>query len=389
MNILFVIENYLPHIGGVEVVFKNLAEGLVKRGHTATIITHRLKGTATEETINGVKVKRISCLGSRYLFTFLSIPAAISAARKADLVHTTTFNGFFPAWLAAKLSGKPLVATIHEVWIGKWREYADFGWLSATLHDLVERLIYLLPAVDKYVAVSNSTRKQLLQIGKKENRIITVYNGVDYNYFNPKKYDGSKIRKKYALQKSYVMLVYGRPGPSKGIEYAITAMKEIGQKLPAAKMLLMLSRDKQYAGKYKQLLQLISKLGLNGKIIDVEPVPHSELPNYIKAADCVIVPSISEGFGYVAAEAAAMGKPIVASNTTSLPEVVSGKHILVQPKSSREIADAVTSIHSGKYHKTPLKRFTIEENVRSYLSLYGTLVKGASKRTLLSIGRKV
>ena len=368
MNVLFIVENYLPHIGGVEVVFKNLAEGLVKRGHTVTIITHRIKETATEETINGVKVKRISCFGSRYLFTFLSIPAAISAARKADLVHTTTFNGFFPAWLAATLNRKPLVATIHEVWVGKWREYTDFNIPKALLHNFVERLIYLLPLVDKYVAVSNSTRQQLLRIGKKN--AVTIYNGVDYEHFNPRKYDGNKVRKKHSLQKNYVMLVYGRPGPSKGIEYAIMAMKEISERIPNAKMLLILSRDKQYAGKYLQLLRLINRRGLNDRIINVEPVTHSQLPEYIKAADCVIVPSVSEGFGYTAAEAAAMGKPIVASNTTSLPEVVSGKHILIEPRNSKEIAAAVTSIHSGKYHKTQLKRFTIEENVSSYVKVY-------------------
>ncbi|MBI2142996.1 glycosyltransferase family 4 protein [Candidatus Woesearchaeota archaeon] len=387
MNILFVIENYLPHIGGVEMVFKNLAEGLVKKGHSATIITHRIKGTAAEETINGVKVKRVSCLGSRYLFTFLAIPAAIAAARKADIVHTTTFNGVFPAWVAAKLNRKPLVATIHEVWIGKWREYTDFGWLKSLLHDWTERLIYLLPAVDKFVAVSNSTRQQLLRIGKKN--AVTIYNGVDYGHFNPKKRSGAAVRKKYSLQNKYALLVYGRPGPSKGIEYAISAMKEIATGIPNAKMLLLLSRDKQYTKKYSQILQLIKKLRLEDKIVNIPPVPHSDLPDYIMAADCVVVPSISEGFGYTAAEAAAMGKPIVASDTTSLPEVVSGKHILVQPKNSKEIAAAVASMHKGKCHKTQLRKFTIEENVRSYLSLYGTLVKGAAKRTPLFIGRKV
>ena len=374
MNVLFVIEYYIPHIGGVEVVFKNLAEGLVKRGHTATIITHRLRNTAVEETINGVKVKRVSCFGSRYLFTFFSIPAAVAAAKKADIVHTTTFNGFFPAWIAAKLNGKLLVATIHEVWVGKWKEYTDFSLLSAMLHDLVERLIYSLPFVDKYVAVSNSTRQQLLRIGKSEKKVITIYNGVDYGHFNPRKYNGSKVRKKYSLQKSYVVLVYGRPGPSKGIEYAVTAMKEISQQIPNAKMLLLLSRDKQYMKKYRQLLWLIDKLGLNNKILDIEPVPHSELPNYIKAADCVIVPSLSEGFGYTAAEAAALGKPIVASNTTSLPEVVSGRHILVEPKNSHEIAVAVENAYRGGYHSTPLKKFTIEKNVSNYIKVYKGLL---------------
>ena len=45
MKILFVIENYLPHIGGAEIVFKTLAEGLVKKGHSVDLITHRLKNT--------------------------------------------------------------------------------------------------------------------------------------------------------------------------------------------------------------------------------------------------------------------------------------------------------------------------------------------------------
>ncbi|MBI2581168.1 glycosyltransferase family 4 protein [Candidatus Woesearchaeota archaeon] len=381
MNILFVIENYLPHIGGVEMVFKNLAEGLVKKGHSATIITHRIRGTAAEETINGVKVRRVSCFGSRYLFTFLAIPAAVAAAGKADIVHTTTFNGFFPAWAAAKLNRKPLVATIHEVWVGKWWQYTDFNPIKAFIHDMVERFLYLLPAVDKYVAVSNSTRQQLLGIGKKN--AVTIYNGVDYGHFNPQKYNGNKVRKKYSLQQNYVLLVYGRPGPSKGIEYAITAMKEISASIPNAKMMLMLSRDRQYQEKYSQLLQLIKKLQLDGRIINIEPVPHSELPDYIMAADCVIVPSISEGFGYTAAEAAAMGKPIVASDTTSLPEVVSGKHILVEPKNSREIADAVTSMHKGKCHKTPLRKFTIEANIAKYLDVYKELAAKSFKNSIV------
>lgn len=371
MNILFVIENYLPHIGGVEVVFRNLAEGLVKKGHTATIITHRLKGTPPEETINGVKVKRVDCLDSRGLFTFLAIPAAIAAAKKADIIHTTTFNGFFPAWMAAKIAGKPIIATVHEVWIGKWIEYGGKGLLSSLPYEIFERLlIYALPGVDRYIAVSNSTRQQLLNIGKDEKKVRTIYNGVDYGHFNPARYDGNAIRKKHSLQKDYLLLVYGRPGPSKGIEYAIEAMKEIKRKIPNAKMMLMLSRDRQYSGKYRQLAQLIERLGLSDCVVNIPPVRHSELPSYIKAVDCVIVPSISEGFGYTAAEAAAMGKPTIASDTTSLPEVVSGKHILVKPKDSREIAEAVVSMFNGKCHRTPLKKFTIQKNLEGYLDTY-------------------
>lgn len=369
MKILFVVENYIPHIGGVEVVFKNLAEGLAKR-HDVTIITHRPKNTNKYEELNGVKIHRINCLQNRYLFSFLAIPKAVKEARKANIIHTTTFNGAFPAWLASKITGKKCVITVHEVWIGKWKEYTTMNALQAWLHNFLEKLIYVLP-FDKYAAVSNSTRKQLLDIGKKPEKTATVYNAVDYNHFAPQKHSGKTIRDEYDLEDNFVCLTYGRPGPSKGIEYAISAIPLIN--IPKLRYILILSRDRQYAPRLRKLKAMIRKLRIEKKTILLEPVPHKMLPKYIRAADCVVVPSLSEGFGYTAAEACALGVPVVATKTTSLPEVVSGKYLLVSPKSSEEIATAVERVYQKKYHKTPLKAFTLEKNIKGYLKIYEEL----------------
>src|SRR3989344_5280451 len=223
MKILFVIENYYPHIGGVEAAFKNLSEGLVKQGHEATIITHRPKGAKRRETLNGVKIHRINCLQSRYLFSFLAIPLAIKEALKADIIHTTTFNGAFPAWIASKLLRKKCIITVHEVWIGKWKEFTTMNSIEAGLHNFLEKIIYLLP-FDKYVAVSNSTRNQLISIGKKKEKTETVYNAVNYSHFDPKKQIPTEIIRDLDLEENFVVLTYGRPGPSKGIEYAVKAV---------------------------------------------------------------------------------------------------------------------------------------------------------------------
>ncbi|MAG15641.1 hypothetical protein CMO88_01115 [Candidatus Woesearchaeota archaeon] len=370
MKILFVIENYLPHIGGVEIVFKNLAEGLAKK-HDITIITHRPKNTRKYEELNGVKIHRINCLQSRYLFSFLAIPKALKEAKKADIIHTTTFNGAFPAWIVSKLSRKKCLITVHEVWIGKWKEYTTMSTLTAFLHNFLEKLIYLLP-FDKYTAVSNSTRKQLLDIGKSPGKALTVYNAVDYKHFDPKKHSGKKIRQDYELENKFVCLTYGRPGPSKGIEYAIKAIPLID--VPKLKYLFILSKDKQYNLKLKKLKALIRKLRIENKVILLEPVPYKMLPKHIKAADCVVVPSLSEGFGYTAAEACALGVPVVATNTTSLPEVVSGKYLLVNPRSSEEIATAVERVYHKKYNKAPLKKFLLEKNISGYLKVYRELI---------------
>src|SRR3989344_5004836 len=161
MKILFVCENYHPHYGGAEVLFKNLAEGLVKKGNGVAIVTTLLPGTKKFEEINGVKVHRVSCFNNRYLFSFLSIPKVLKLAQKADVIQTTTFNGAPPAWLGAKMTKKPVTLTVHEVWIGRWKEVTDFSRIKTSLHELLERMLYLLP-FDKYACVSESTRKDLL-----------------------------------------------------------------------------------------------------------------------------------------------------------------------------------------------------------------------------------
>ena len=105
-----------------------------------------------------------------------------------------------------------------------------------------------------------------------------------------------------------------------------------------------------------------------------DSVPYKKLPNYIKATDCVVVPSLTEGFGFTAAESCAMNKSIVASNTTSLPEVISGKYVLIKPKNPEAIAKGVEMVHNKKTIKTKLKKFLIKENIERYLNAYRRLV---------------
>jgi len=372
MKILFVVENYIPHIGGVEIVFKNLTEGLAKLGYDISIVTHRLKGSKKCETINGVKVYRVNCFYSRYWFSFLSIPKILKIGKKADLIHTTTFNGAFPAWLASKLLRKKCVITIHEVWIGKWDYLTEMGWLNAKIHDLLERFIYLL-SFDAYIAVSKSTQNQLIDTGVEKMKTKFIYNGVDYNYWDPLRYDGTRIRKNLGLNNNFIFFFSGRPGISKGLEYLIKAVPLISKKIPNARLLAIVSKDKAYKKRYKYIINLINEMGIGDKVVLHDPVSYRELPNYVKAADCVVIPSLAEGFGFAAAEACAMGKPVVATNSTSLPEVVSGNYVLIKPKNIKEIAKGIELIYHKKGIKTKLRRFELKDNIKNYLYIYQKL----------------
>jgi glycosyltransferase involved in cell wall biosynthesis len=364
MNILFVCENYIPHYGGAEVLFKNLAERYVARGHSVSLVTQRLKGTKTHEEINGVRVYRVPSFHSRYLFSFSSILKVIKEARKSDIIQTTTFNGAFPAWLAGKLTGKKVVLTVHEVWAGKWKEVTGFPWWKCLVHELLERCIYIL-AFDTYICVSHATKNDVLKRGIKEENVETIYNGFDYELWNPDRFTARKM-----LPGNYVFFSWGRPGTSKGFEYVIQAMEFVQKNVPHAVLVLMFGSAERYKKKYKKLKQLIRKKKLEQCVKIMKSVPYEELGNVVKGIDCVVVPSVAEGFGYNAIEATAMGKPVIVSNAGSLPEVVSGEHLIFESKNVKDLAAKMISVVQGEMITTPVKKFEWESTINKYLKIY-------------------
>ncbi|MBI4739629.1 glycosyltransferase family 4 protein [Candidatus Woesearchaeota archaeon] len=388
MRFLFVLENYVPHLGGAEIAFKNLTERLVKEGHHVDLITHRIPKTALFEQINGVNVYRVRCFDSRYLFSFFSIPKIFNLAKNSDIIQTTTFNGAPPAWLVGKLRQKPVILTVHEVWVNKWREVAGFSPLKSYVHNVLERCIYGLPFT-RYACVSEHTRQDVIRLGINEKATITIYNGLDYDFWNPKKFNGDPIREKYHLRNKFVCFSWGRIGPSKGFEYAIKAIPFVAKKIPNVLLMLMVSNTRAYPKLYEKLRAVIEQEGADERVVLVDSVPYKDLGSYIVAADCIIIPSVSEGFGYTTAESAALQKPIVASNVCSIPEIISGNYALVSPKDPRAIADGVIKVYEKKTESRPLKRFDWDSTLQAYLKLYHqTLSPHSWRRRKKKFGRK-
>ncbi len=371
MKILFVLENYYPHIGGAESVFKQLAEGLVERGHEVVVVTHRLRGTRKVENVNGVKINRVFSFGSRYWFTFFSLFSVLKFAKWADVIHTTTYNGAPPAWFAAKVFGEPAVITVHEVLGKRWRWLADSNFVFVKFHEIFERVILKL-GFDCYAAVSKSTAKQLSSLVD-SGKVKVVYNGLDYSFWDSRKVDGNAIKKKLNLEKKFVGLFYGRPGISKGLEVLIKAIPAIVKEVPTFHLIAIVSKDRAYRRRAERLRQLAGNLKVSEHITFLHSVPREELPKFVKAADCVIVPSLSEGFGFAVAEASAMDRIVVASDVDSIPEVVSGKWILFRAGDAMDLARAIVDAYNGRYARGKLKKFKLEDNIENYLSLYSRL----------------
>jgi len=87
------------------------------------------------------------------------------------------------------------------------------------------------------------------------------------------------------------------------------------------------------------IYQTVEELNLSDQIIFIDLRPHHELPLFYSGADVFVFPTLYEGFGLPPLEAMACGTPVVASNVTSVPEVVGNGAVLVDPYRPEDIAD--------------------------------------------------
>ena len=373
MRICFIIEFYPPHIGGGETLFKTLAEGLAEHGHQCDVITCRLPGTKKYEVKNGVKIHRVSVprFADRYWFTFLAVYKSIIISHDADIIHTMTYNGAFPAWLASKVNKKRIVMIAHEVLGKKWYKFG-FGRLAATMYRFFEWFVLFLK-YDAYMCNSKNTMKLLENWGIPIEKLHLTYPGIDYKLFDYRKEEKRhKLRERLGVKDNVFLYMYhGRPGMIKGVEYLVRAVPEIKKQIQNSKLLLVLA--KKPAVKYQEIIEIIRKKNLD--VILIDPLPHEELPYYIAASDCVVVPSLNEGFGFTCVEACTMKKPVVATNVGSLPEVIFGRHVLVLPKSPEELARGVISIYKGEYNETDEKRYEWEAFIKKHMIVYMKLLE--------------
>jgi glycosyltransferase involved in cell wall biosynthesis len=117
-------------------------------------------------------------------------------------------------------------------------------------------------------------------------------------------------------------------------------------------------------------------LGEDARCLGV--VPRAELPNLYNAVDCLLFPSLYEGFGWPPLEAMACATPVVASNAASLPEVIGEAGLLCAPGDDEGLARAMQAVLTDEGLRQSLvekglaraRQFTWEETARKTLEVY-------------------
>jgi glycosyltransferase involved in cell wall biosynthesis len=229
--------------------------------------------------------------------------------------------------------------------------------------DLMSKMLYRLSArkADRVVTISEWSRRDIrLLLGIPEERVDIVPLACD-EIFRPRDRAASQreTSARFGLRGKYILAVPGTLIPRKGTIQLLDAFARLPETLRREHQLLVVA--KQHPSAHAEFLAQAAARGLPpGDVVVTGYVSHAELPPIYAGAELLAYPSQYEGFGLPPLEAMACGTPVIAANTTSVPEVVGAGGILIDPLD----ADALSSAMARVLSEMPLRDELRERGMR-------------------------
>jgi glycosyltransferase involved in cell wall biosynthesis len=211
----------------------------------------------------------------------------------------------------------------------------------------------------RYVCISQYTADRLTQLaGVALDKIDVVYPPIDYEFWQPGRHAARPLREELGFPpNSRIAIFFGRPGVSKGVDTLLAAAAELAKHAERPVHFVLLLAHEPASGR-AAALRVVKQSGLSSHVTILEPAPRAELPSYLLAADCVVIPSLSEGFGYSAVEAATLGCRLVVTAGHVFEEVLGDRADYVPAGDPVRLAAAIRAAAwaapHGKSPSSPL-----------------------------------
>jgi glycosyltransferase involved in cell wall biosynthesis len=286
---------------------------------------------------------------------------------KPDLYHGLSHELPF----GIEKSGVKTVLTVHDLIFIRHPEL--YKWLDRTIY--TRKLVHSCKVADKIVAISEQTRRDLVEILRlPEDKITVIYQGCNPIFRKiPVPDEIERIRLKYALPDKYLLFV-GTIEERKNLLGVIKGMHEAGIEMP---LVAVGRKRKDY---FEKIDAYISSEGIRN-VMFLEGIINTDLPVIYRNAECFVYPSFVEGFGIPLVEAAVSGTPVITTEGGCFPEAAGPGSVYVDPHNTSAIGNAIRMVLEDtalreKMIRTGLEfteRFRDEIIAKDYMNLYKSI----------------
>lgn len=293
---------------------------------------------------------------------------ATFARERMDILHTTSPLYRVPASYRGKI-----VTTFYD--FAPYRVPELFPKLStAKLKTLYS---FAAKKSDRIIAVSESTKRDAREFLKyPEEKITTIYNGIDKRFFEGDAFSKDDIKKGYGILGKYILFL-GTLEPRKNLSRLLEAFARFKKdyKNNFDYQLVVAGKKGWLTEEY---FQQAEDFGIAEDVVFTGYVGGDELKPLYSNAEFFVMPSLWEGFGQTIVEAMACGAPCLVSKVSSIPEVAGGAALFVDPQDTEGIAKGMAELVGNKELREKLsasgreqaKKFSWEKCARETLEVY-------------------
>jgi len=244
-----------------------------------------------------------------------------------DLLHSMAF-------VSPIFSKRPFIVTVYDL---SFIHYPDSFPALQRLY-LTYQTRHSVHHARHVITISESGRRDVHQFfGVPLEQISVVHPGLDPVYRLLPEPSVIAFRQQHQLPDRFLLHV-GTLQPRKNIPVLLQALAQ----LPDSDLHLVLVGGKGWL--FDTIFQQVVALGLQDRVHFTGYVPDKALPLWYNAATAFILPSLYEGFGMPVVEAMACGTPVIAANTSSIPEAVGTSGLLFDPYNAAELADRIMAV---------------------------------------------
>jgi glycosyltransferase involved in cell wall biosynthesis len=345
---------YYPALGGVEEYVQRIAEGLARSGDEVTVVTSDLLrhtgkvqriGGQPRGHLNGVDIRRCATLPLKCRdYSVMPGVLRVMFREKFDLIHGHCFMSFpmDAACFAARLRKTPFVFNPYFTQISA-PSFAGRCY-RGTLGRRGMR-------ADAVVVISDFERRMIEEAGYRPRRVVCIPPGVDHDGFGKVTHN---VFERYGLSGRRVVLFAGRLDVNKGIDILLKAASQLLRDFPD--LVFVIAGDD--FGARESLELLVKEEGIARAVVFTGRLSREDLMSAFKNAFVFAFPSLYEAFGIVLIEAMAAGIPVIATESSAIPCVVShGSTGLLFPAGDfHSLADALRQVLRDEKLRSTLAR---------------------------------